>query len=463
MHLTKKLKVIVVSEARDESYSFLRQENYYQNKALTDGMNHLYFNLIAKEKMKLFDESYNTKEANLVEYIYTKKDALNGKLSDKQRGLLNEQIDRGTKKLNLLVKAKNKEVTETFRSIIGFSEQTSLTDYIKSKYDLDSRTTDKIGQIITKDFNNDIKEVLKGDRTLRTYKMTNPIYIRSTTLKLYKEEKNYYFNWIKGIVFKCEIGVKKNDIIKQTSILDKILQGEYKICDSSLEINKKRYMFNLTYDVPYNDIKNKIVGRTLGIDLGIVLTAVAALNDDLNINECFGNLDSVWKTRQQMKKRMSNLQQNISMVEGGKGRDKKLKALHSLSKKEKNFFTNYNHDISNKIVKFAIKHKVEQINLELINIKDINSEILRNWSFGELQRLIEYKALKEGIKVKYIDPYHTSQLCSECGHWEKGQRINQAQFKCKNCDFETNADLNAAINIAKSKTYVNSVEECKKM
>ena len=35
--------------------------------------------------------------------------------------------------------------------------------------------------------------------------------------------------------------------------------------------------------------------------------------------------------------------------------------------------------------------------------------------------MIDYKAKKENIKVIFVDPYHTSQTCSACGHYEEGQ------------------------------------------
>ena len=95
--------------------------------------------------------------------------------------------------------------------------------------------------------------------------------------------------------------------------------------------------------------------------------------------------------------------------------------------------------------------------------------ILRYWSFFELQTMIEYKANAAGIEVRYIDPYHTSQTCSFCGHYEKGQRISQSTFVCKNPDCEKgkgkkhsdgtyegiNADWNAARNIALSTNIVD--------
>ena len=95
--------------------------------------------------------------------------------------------------------------------------------------------------------------------------------------------------------------------------------------------------------------------------------------------------------------------------------------------------------------------------------------LLRYWSFFELQSMIEYKAKAANIDVRYINPYHTSQTCSFCEHYEKGQRINQSTFVCKNPEcakekgkqradgtFEgINADWNAARNIAFSTEYVD--------
>jgi len=48
--------------------------------------------------------------------------------------------------------------------------------------------------------------------------------------------------------------------------------------------------------------------------------------------------------------------------------------------------------------------------------------------------------------VLYINPKHTSQKCSRCGYIDKNNRHGSV-FKCKNCSFELNADLNASRNI----------------
>jgi putative transposase len=51
------------------------------------------------------------------------------------------------------------------------------------------------------------------------------------------------------------------------------------------------------------------------------------------------------------------------------------------------------------------------------------------------------------VVVIAVNPAHTSQRCSACGHTAKENRKNQAAFACVNCGHTDNADVNAAINI----------------
>ena len=148
------------------------------------------------------------------------------------------------------------------------------------------------------------------------------------------------------------------------------------------------------------------------------------------------------------------MQKQLSMVKGGKGRNKKLQALDRIKDKERNFVKTYNHMISKNIVEFAKNHKCESINLEKLTKDGFPNMILSKWSYYELQNMIEYKAEREGISVKYVDPAYTSQKCSKCGYVDKENRTSQEKFKCIECGFELNADHNAAINIARSNNYV---------
>ncbi|MDE2095669.1 MAG: transposase [Patescibacteria group bacterium] len=73
---------------------------------------------------------------------------------------------------------------------------------------------------------------------------------------------------------------------------------------------------------------------------------------------------------------------------------------------------------------------------------------LGNWGFSQLRQFITYKAKLVGVPIVFVNPRNTSRTCSQCGHCEKANRKNQATFRCKHCNFSTNADLNAARNLA---------------
>jgi putative transposase len=76
----------------------------------------------------------------------------------------------------------------------------------------------------------------------------------------------------------------------------------------------------------------------------------------------------------------------------------------------------------------------------------LNKSIL-DQGWGEFRRQLEYKQAWRGGDVLAINPRHTSQTCSECGHVSSDNRRSQARFACVACGHEANADLNAACNI----------------
>ena len=71
---------------------------------------------------------------------------------------------------------------------------------------------------------------------------------------------------------------------------------------------------------------------------------------------------------------------------------------------------------------------------------------MNGWSFGELQRQIEYKARWEGVKVIYVPARNTSKRCSICGY--KTLESTQRRLWCPHCGAILDRDENAARNIA---------------
>lgn len=342
----------------------------------------------------------------------------------------------------------------------------SIFDDIEFGKGVDSKSA--ITQKVKKDFSTALKNGLaKGERNVNNYKRDFPLMTRGRGLKFYQDEETeeIYIKWVNKITFKVILGSKTNkNYIELQHFLRKVITGEYKVCQSSLEFNKKnKLILNLTCDIPISPKKDFIEGRIAGVDLGMKIPAYVCLNDKEYIGEGIGSIDDLLKVRKQFDARRQRLQRSLKLTKGGHGRKDKLKALNSFTEKEQNYVKTYNHMISKRVIDFAKKNQAGQINMELLSLSDSEKETItstvRWWSYYQLQTMIEYKAEREGITVKYIDPYHTSQTCSICGHYEQGQRNTQAEFKCKKCGHTENADRNAARNIARSNTYITKKEE----
>jgi putative transposase len=68
--------------------------------------------------------------------------------------------------------------------------------------------------------------------------------------------------------------------------------------------------------------------------------------------------------------------------------------------------------------------------------------------WAQLANMIVYKAENAGRQVIFVNAANTSRTCSTCGHRHAKDRTSQARWQCCNCGLDTNADVNAAINIA---------------
>lgn len=267
---------------------------------------------------------------------------------------------------------------------------------------------------------------------------------------------------------------------EQRSVFSKIFLGEYKIQGSSIQINSKgKIILNLSMEVPKKKMEH-IEGRVVGVDVGLAIPAMCAINDDDYTRSAIGNIDDFLRVRTQIQSQRRRLQKSLKNTSSGHGRTKKLKPLERIAEKERNFANTYNHMVSKRVVDFAVKNGASQINIEDLSgfAKDKNGKsveddnmkrVLSNWSYFELQQQIRYKAEQYDIKVRTVNPAYTSQTCSYCG--QIGKRETQSKFVCTNPDCRChkmykkdwfNADFNAARNISLSTDYTDD-EEGKKI
>lgn len=342
-------------------------------------------------------------------------------------------------------------------------------------------------QILTRKIKDLVKQgLLDGKVSVPNFKIDSPFTIAKAYFDLYHEyegvtelKKNIYDSDCKlycGLGkdghptianFKVNIGHKGNREELIFTLL-KIFTGEYEICGSTMQVSKTKIILNLSIRIPKTQLEldeNTVVG----VDLGVAIPAVCSLNNNKYKREYIGSSDDFIRMRTKLQHEKRQLQKALKMSKGGHGRKRKLLALERCKNKEYNFVETYCHKVSKKVVDFAVKNKAKYINVENLSGYDSSKFILRNWSFYKLQQYIEYKAAKYGIEVRKVNPSFTSQVCSFCGHWEDGQRKDQAIFVCGNPDCEShklhmvNADYNASRNIAMSTLFTSDkFQFCKK-
>lgn len=422
----------------------------------------IFLNDIIKDKFTLHNERYRDKIRTLDEKIKTEYDKLTGLKDEKKRktGLTKiEKLKKDRSKFN--VEAK-KEFDTLYKEAFGHGVISGTYEYICS----DEIFEDLPNTIIDSAINNlkfyikDVWKIKSGEERIRMYSKGMPIPARRISFNIFsdKDINKFTLKWFKGMEFEMFFGRDKSN---NRVMVERVLDGTYKISDSSIQLKKGKIFLNMCINIPENNNKFED-GRVVGVDLGLSIPAYCSVNDSQE-RLSIGSYDDFIKIRTQLQKRRQNLQKSLVLSKGGHGRKRKLKALESLNEKERNWVKTYNHKISKAIIDFALKNKAEQINLEFLKgygNRESNDFVLRNWSYFELQQFIEYKAKIEGIQVAYIDPYHTSQTCHICGNYESGQRVSQSKFVCKSCGEELNADYNASKNIAISNKYVTSKSQC---
>ena len=177
----------------------------------------------------------------------------------------------------------------------------------------------------------------------------------------------------------------------------------------------------------------------LGVDLGIVEIAT-----DSEGRSYSG--EGIKAARRRIRAHRSHLQKA--------GTKRAERSLQKMSRKAGRYSRWLNHNISKQLVRSAILSRKALALEDLTGIRERASAFSRgmrwqrgNWAFNQLKDFVVHKARRAGVRVIFVDPRNTSRTCHVCGHCDKANRKNRAQFLCLQCGLCMNADSNASKNI----------------
>ncbi|HET6738669.1 MAG TPA: transposase [Kribbella sp.] len=194
-------------------------------------------------------------------------------------------------------------------------------------------------------------------------------------------------------------------------------------------------------------------GAVAGVDRGVTVSAALSTGELLS---CPG-------LSAQEQRRIKNLQRKLARAKPGSNRRGKIRAAIARVKaretdRRKNWIEYTSTDLA---------RRFDVIGVEDLRIRNLTKSARRTGKapgrnvrqkaglnrailaqgWGKLVERLEHKAPG---RVEKVHPAYTSQTCSACGHIASENRENQAVFRCVACRYEANADVNAAVNIARS-------------
>lgn len=328
-------------------------------------------------------------------------------------------------------------------------------------------------QLVQNDWGRIKKDVLNYKGQISRYKLDTPYFIKNDNYIL-RNHNGYFvdiafFNkeGLKKYGYKAghkfEFQIDKIDNNKK-SVINKLINGEYKQGSCQIYISKKgKIELIISYGFE-KEIENTLnPNKILGVDLGIVNTATMIVYDSkMEKYDYFSWKANVIDGTELIKFRQKyyNLRRDMSIASKyvgdgrvGHGYKAKMKPVDKIRDKVANFSDTINHKYSKYIVEFAERNNCGVIQMEDLSgaTANVKEKFLKEWSYYDLQKKIEYKAKEKGIAVVKVNPKYTSKRCNKCGNIHNDNRNckdNQSKFKCVICGHEDNADINASKNIA---------------
>lgn len=266
-----------------------------------------------------------------------------------------------------------------------------------------------------------------------------------------------------------------------------------KLLRSNISKEGTRYFITFLYEVDvgyYLKTSDKVLAPKCGIDLGVVKPLTISWKEDDEFHQkVLGTkekqkLDKLENRRKHYQRtfvrRLASLKSRTKVNKKtgevsqptkcnlNKARAKVQKAFQ----KEKDVRSAFSHTVSKQlaerfeIIKFEdlslsnmtkqVKKKDDGTNRVGVSAKRGLNHSLLQLGLANVVTLTQRKAQNFGHVVQLVNPRYTSQRCSCCGCVSKLNRKSQAKFKCVECRFTLNADVNASRNILSRKPLVET-------
>ena len=216
-----------------------------------------------------------------------------------------------------------------------------------------------------------------------------------------------------------------------------------------------RYYISVLVDIPE---QNRQINYNpgIGIDLGIKELAICS---DRSIYQNINKTNRVKKIEKKLKREQKKLSRKIISIKKGEATQKNFVKQKLKVQKLYQRLANIRTDYINKTINSIVKTKPSFIVIEDLNVSGMMknrhlSKAIAQQKFFEFRTKLISKCKENNIELRIVDKwYPSSKLCHNCGHIKKDLKLSDRIYKCSECGYIEDRDINASLNLRDAKTY----------
>lgn len=224
-----------------------------------------------------------------------------------------------------------------------------------------------------------------------------------------------------------------------------VLEG--KTINSSVQLNQREggWWLTLTYDEVVT-VQTEPDTLVIGIDVGIA--NFVTTSDGKHYGTFHGKLRNRHKRDREKRRHKAKLRKCLEK--------KGVQKLPSTtSRSGQRLIRHVRQEINRAVNQCFEDHQGCQVAYEQLSVATMKHKAramnasLRASNLAHIPRQIAWNAAKRGIAATRVKSAYSSQACQICHYADRANRRIQETFCCVVCGFQTHADLNAAVNIAR--------------
>ena len=216
-----------------------------------------------------------------------------------------------------------------------------------------------------------------------------------------------------------------------------------------------RYYISVLVDIQKQDTEvDSDFG--VGIDLGLKNLAICS-NGSIyhNINKT----NNVRKVENKLKREQRKLSRKVISIKRGESTQKNFVKQKLKVQKLYQRLTNIRTDYLNKTINSIVKTKPSYIVIEDLNVSGMMknrhlSKAVVQQKFFEFRSKLVNKCKEIGIELRVVDRFYpSSKTCHGCGHVKRDLKLSDRTYRCSECGYTEDRDINASLNLRDANTY----------